>query len=80
MQVTVMIQGMMDRKEGGELRLGGGNREGEGGNGKGATGKGRRGRGQQDGGDREGGKGEGRRGKGGGISQRDMMKCLGEMR
>ena len=52
--------------ETGKVRLGGG-----GGNGKGevATGRGRQGRGQR-GGEEEGAKGEG-------ISQMDMMKCLG---
>ena len=55
----------------GRVRLGGGNREGEGGNGKGKMG-----RRQQEGGDVEGGKGEGRRR---GKRRRDFTDGYDEM-
>ena len=74
--VEVLARAGSGEGEKGRVRLGGCNGEEEGGNEKGEMG-----RGQQEGGDGEGHKGEGRRrGKREGISQMDMMKCLGGTR
>ena len=74
--VEVLARAGSGEGEKGRVRLGGCNGEEEGGNEKGEMG-----RGQQEGGDGEGHKGEGRRrARGEGISQMDVMKCLGGMR
>ena len=70
--VEVLARARSGKWETGRVRQGGGNREGEGGNRKGEMR-----RGQQEGEIGKVAKGRGERARGEGISQMDMMKCLG---
>ena len=71
--VEVLARAWSGKGETERVRLGGGNGEGEEGNGEGEMGRGNR-KGETE----KGAKGRGRRrARGEGISQMDMMKCLG---